>query len=134
MLVPERLISPLIGPGGYLGALGKGILGMHLGTAGSLIVTLSVFFVGMMMWTEYLVFRAGRLVFAPAFVAASPCLPFGIIHGFVTWFNGSRSGPRLASDDIDEFEGEYEEDEEELPRTIRFRRRDMWLKMKRISR
>ncbi len=96
MLVPDRLMSPLIGPGGYLGALGKGILGTHLGTAGSLIISLTLFFAGMMMWTEYLVFKAGRFVFAPALVAASSILPFGVLHGFLTWFNGSRSGSRLA--------------------------------------
>ena len=74
-------MGPLIGAGGYLGALGKGLLAMHLGTAGSLIVTLSVFVVGMMMWTEYLIFRAGRLMFAPALVAASSLLPFGLFMG-----------------------------------------------------
>ena len=77
-----------------------------------------------MMWTEYLVFRAGRVVFAPAIVAAASVLPFGLTHRFMTWFNGSSSS--LAEDDIGEYdEEEWEEEEEETPRTIRFKRRDV---------
>ena len=44
---------------------------------------------------------------------------------YSTWFNGNNSDAGLAEDDIGEFEEEYDEDEEELPRTIRFRRRDI---------
>ena len=127
MLIPERFFSPLIGPGGYLGALGKGMLGSHLGIVGCAIVTLTMFVAGMMMWTEYLVFRTGRIMFAPAFVAAASVLPFGLTHRFVKWFNGAPAG--LAEDDIgyyDEDEYEYEEEEDdEAPRTIRFKRRDI---------
>lgn len=125
MLVPDRFFSPLIGPGGYLGALGKGILGSHFGVVGSAIAMLTMFVTGMMMWTEYLVFRTGRLVFAPAIVAAASVMPFGIAHRFMTWFNGAPAS--LADDDIDEYdqdeEEEYEE-EDQTPRTIRFKRRD----------
>ncbi len=124
MTLPDWFFSPLIGPGGYLGALGKGILGSHLGLGGSLIVTVTVLLSGMMMWTEYLVFRAGRLAFAPAMVAASALLPFGLVHSFLTWFNGSRTASGLAEDDIDCFEIDDEE-EYDAPRTIRFRRRDV---------
>lgn len=127
MLLPDRLISPLIGPGGYLGALGKGMLGSHLGVVGSAIFTLTMLVAGMMMWTEYLVFRAGRIVFAPAIVAAAAVLPFGLTHRFMKWFNGSPAS--LAADDIGEYdEDEYEyedEEDEEAPRTIRFKRRDV---------
>ena len=56
MTLPDRLFSPLIGPGGYLGALGNGILGTQMGLTGSLIITVTLFLTGMMMWTEYLVF------------------------------------------------------------------------------
>lgn len=123
--LPDRLFSPLIGPGGYLGALGKGILGNHLGAGGSLIITVTMLLSGMMMWTEYLVFRAGRIVFAPAIVAASTVLPFGLVHSFLTWFNGSRSASGLAEDEFDEFEFEIDVEEDDAPRTIRFRRRDI---------
>ncbi len=124
MVLPAQTMRPLIGAGGYLGALGKGLLAMQFGTAGSLIVTLSVFVVGMMMWTEYLIFRTGRIVFAPAFVAATSLLPFGLLHGFATWFNGTGVEEEETSDDLPNqirFDNEHEL---EPPRTIRFRRRD----------
>ena len=131
MLIPDRFFSPLTGPGGYLGALGNGVLRSHLGIIGSVIVTLTMFVAGMMMWTEYLVFRTGRIMFAPAFVAAAAVMPFGLTHRFVRWFNGTST--RLAKDDIGEYyeeedEYEYEDAEEEVDetalRTIRFKRRD----------
>jgi S-DNA-T family DNA segregation ATPase FtsK/SpoIIIE len=126
LLLPAAAVSPLIGAGGYLGALGKSLLGMHFGTAGSLIVMSSVFLVGMMMWTEYLVFRAGHIAFAPAVVATSSLLPFGLIHGFVKWVNGSRS--EEDEDNETDLPSQIRIDgEHELaaPRTIRFRRRDV---------
>ncbi len=122
MLLPSWTISPLIGAGGYLGALGKGLLTANFGWMGSLTIGTAVLLAGLMMWTEYLVFRAGRVAFAPAMVAATALLPFGMLHGFVTWFNGSG---HAEADEDEEYEYEYEDEEDrsDVPRTIRFRRR-----------
>ena len=121
MLMPSWTISPLIGAGGYLGALGKGLLNANFGWLGSMTIGTAVLIVGLMMWTEYLVFHTGRMVFAPAMVAATALLPFGLLHGFVTWFNGARNAEE--EDDEYEYEDEGEEDLSDVPRTIRFRRR-----------
>ncbi|MEM9942785.1 MAG: DNA translocase FtsK [Planctomycetota bacterium] len=121
--IPGSLFSQLIGPGGYLGALGKGILSNSMGTVGSLIIASSTLVVGMMMWTEYMVFHAGRLMFAPAFMAATSVLPFGLIHRFASWFNGLSADQSVGYEDDIEFEDDVED--EDLPRTIRFRRRDL---------
>ena len=128
--LPPQWFSPMIGPGGYLGALLCGMCTNYLGAVGCLVSSISMLIVGMMMCTEYLVFRTGRIAFAPAVVAAAAVLPFGLLHGFVTWFNGIET-----EEDEAEYEYEYEEEEEEQaeqeedaeggsPRTIRFRRRD----------
>ncbi|MEL7496263.1 MAG: DNA translocase FtsK [Planctomycetota bacterium] len=122
MLLPATWFSQIIGPGGYLGALGSGFASQYLGSIGGLVIAASCFFVGMMMCTEYLVFRAGRVVFAPALVAATTVLPFGILHGFVSWFNGHREVDEEETED-DEY-GEFEDEEQEI-RTIRFRRHDI---------
>ena len=125
-LLPASVVGPLIGAGGYLGALGVGLVGSNVGTVGTLILFTAAGVAGLMMWTEYLVFRAGRIVFAPAMVAAASVLPFGILFGFVHWFNGT-AGEETEEDEYGE-EEEYETDEdleEEGPSTIRFRRRDM---------
>ena len=120
--LPDRMMSPLIGPGGYLGAMGKGILGSYLGLGGSLIITSMFLVTGMMMWTEYMVFRAGRLVFTPAILAASNVLPFGLVHNLLTWFNGTAG---VLTDEIEDSELDLEHfDEGDAPRTIRFRTRE----------
>jgi len=83
MLLPDWTVSPLIGAGGYVGALVSGLMKTNVGTAGAFAGGISMVIGGMMMWTEYLIFRAGRLAFAPALVAATAILPFGLVHGFV---------------------------------------------------
>jgi len=49
--------GPVIGPGGYLGATGRGWLEMHFASAGAYILTLSVFVGGLLLSTEYLLPR-----------------------------------------------------------------------------
>ncbi len=90
-LVPRDWSQAVIGPGGYLGALCHTALEQHVAQAGGIILSFGVLAVGMMMWTEYLAFTAGRLMFAPALVAATRILPFGLLHGFLRWFNGERA-------------------------------------------
>lgn len=133
MMLPDWTVSPLIGAGGYLGALGHGLMKHNVGHVGAMIGGIFMLTVGMMMWTEYLIFRAGRLAFAPAAVAATRLLPFGLVHQFLQWFNG----------EVDEYEEEDEDEEfeeegdaldarvaaalgesEDSGHTIRFRRRD----------
>lgn len=127
-LFPARCFPPLIGPGGYLGALGFGLLQMHIAWLGALIVSLAVTTVGLMMWSEYLILRAGRVVFAPAVVVATSYLPFGLLHGLVTWFNSRRVARATAAVPVDEPEEEPESslpvDGTDLPRRIRIKRRD----------
>ena len=123
LLLPDWTVTPLIGAGGYLGALSRGLLSNNVGTMGCLVGGVAMTIVGMMMWTEYLIFTAGRVAFSPAMVAASAILPFGLVHGFIQWFNGE-------VDEEYEDEDEYEDEEvdesisEEERRTIRFRRRE----------
>ena len=122
--LPGNIVGPLIGSGGYIGALGSGLVGSNIGTAGTLILFTAAGIAGMMMWTEYLVFRAGRIVFAPAIVAACAILPFGVLYGFVSWFNGT-ADEELEDEEYEEEEETDEELEDEGVHTIRFRRRDM---------
>ena len=124
-LLPGNFVGPLIGSGGYIGALGKGLVGSNIGTTGTLILFTAAGMAGMMMWTEYLVFRAGRIVIAPAVVAATAVLPFGVLYGFANWFNGT-ADDELEEDEYEDEEEEFEEEfEDEGAHTIRFRRRDM---------
>ncbi len=116
---PAQWFPPVIGPGGYLGALTFGLLQINIATVGAVIVSLAMTVAGLMMWTEYLIFRAGKVVFAPAVVAATSLLPFGLLHAFVTWFNSRRALAATVSqakvvDPEDMIDGS------DLPRRIKF--------------
>ena len=59
--------GPVIGPGGYLGAAGRGFLEMHFASAGAYLLTLSVLVGGLLLCTEYTLPRLlGLLLLAPA--------------------------------------------------------------------
>jgi S-DNA-T family DNA segregation ATPase FtsK/SpoIIIE len=45
------------GPGGYLGAAGRGFLEMHFARAGACILLLSLLAAGLLLWTDYLLLR-----------------------------------------------------------------------------
>jgi len=142
ILIPQVGIAPLIGPGGYLGMLGKSIIAQHFGLVGGVIVSSCVSLVGLMMWTEYLVFRAGRIVFAPALVGIASLLPIGLIANWICrvredWGSSGhlwrrRPHRQEPSEDADSrkfgntvtlrLDGEQNV---LAPRTIKFRRRDL---------
>ncbi len=118
-LVPWTPWTPVLGAGGALGVLLVTFLTYYLATAGCLIVAVCTTAVGLLLWTEYLVVSAGRLVFAPALVAASSVLPWGLLQRFILWFNGARpakAAQRARRDD-------ERIDNSDLPRTIRINSR-----------
>jgi S-DNA-T family DNA segregation ATPase FtsK/SpoIIIE len=46
--------GPVIGPGGYVGAAGRGLLEMHFASAGAYLLTISLLIGGLLLCTEYL--------------------------------------------------------------------------------
>ena len=57
ILVPYLSPGPVIGSGGYLGALGRGILETHFAFVGTLILAGSVFLGGLLLCTDYALVR-----------------------------------------------------------------------------
>ncbi|MCL4207564.1 MAG: DNA translocase FtsK 4TM domain-containing protein [Pirellulaceae bacterium] len=57
IVFPAASVGPVIGSGGYLGALGNGLLQMHFATAGSLILALSLVAGGLLLCTDYVLLR-----------------------------------------------------------------------------
>ena len=108
LLLPSWTISPIIGSGGYLGALAGGLLSLNLGSIGGLMVAISATIIGVMMWTDYLMFRAGRIMFAPAAVMAASFLPFGLLHRFMKVVN-RRQDNEYGEDE--EYEDDIDEEE-----------------------
>jgi S-DNA-T family DNA segregation ATPase FtsK/SpoIIIE len=61
--------GPVIGPGGYVGAAGRGLLELHFAKAGAYVLTLSLLLSGLLLCTEYLLPRlALRLLASPRLV------------------------------------------------------------------
>ena len=66
---------------------------------------------------------------APALVAATAALPFGVLHRLFSWVNGTTLANDLDGEEFDVDEDEYEEDEyEEESVTIPFERRSIRIK------
>ena len=76
--LPLASPGPAIGPGGYLGALGKSLLELHFATVGGLIIAGSVMLGGLLLATDYALFRAGSYatqVVAATVASAGTALP-----------------------------------------------------------
>ncbi|MFK7736522.1 MAG: DNA translocase FtsK [Pirellulaceae bacterium] len=64
--------SPIIGPGGYLGAVTSTWLNEHFAIVGSIIMTTALFFAGLLLSTDYVVMRMlGKLLLGSASVAGT---------------------------------------------------------------
>ncbi|MBP90103.1 MAG: DNA translocase FtsK, partial [Planctomycetaceae bacterium] len=57
LVVPGFSLGPIVGPGGYLGALGQTLLESHFAFAGSLILAASLLLGGLMLCTDYALLR-----------------------------------------------------------------------------
>jgi S-DNA-T family DNA segregation ATPase FtsK/SpoIIIE len=57
LVAPNWTPGPVVGSGGYLGALGRGLLEMHFAHAGAFIFTLSVLAAGLLIATDYHLLR-----------------------------------------------------------------------------
>jgi DNA segregation ATPase FtsK/SpoIIIE, S-DNA-T family len=60
--LPNFSPGPVIGSGGYLGALGRGVAQMHFAAAGSLIIASSVTLGGLLLATDYALIRGAIFV------------------------------------------------------------------------
>jgi len=57
MALPSMTPGPVIGAGGYLGAMGHAMLENHFATAGAYILAFSVLLAGLLLSTDYLIFK-----------------------------------------------------------------------------
>ncbi len=57
LAVPELSPGPVIGAGGYLGAVGRGLLEMHFASVGAYIIVITSVAVGLFLATDYVLLR-----------------------------------------------------------------------------
>jgi S-DNA-T family DNA segregation ATPase FtsK/SpoIIIE len=61
LVVPNWTPGPVIGAGGYIGAMGRGLLEMHFAKTGAFIFTLSVLAAGLLLTTDYFLLKAAAV-------------------------------------------------------------------------
>ncbi len=111
LAAPNLSPGPVIGAGGYLGALGRGLLEMHFASVGAYIIVVTSVCVGLFLATDYVLLRMlAWMIAVPLWKSLQPMLWAG--RGATR-----RVGSRRYHDE--EYEDEYyeEEYEEELATT-----------------
>src|SRR3954464_16036890 len=58
LALPNSTPGPVVGAGGYIGAMGRTLLESHFAVAGSYVFALSVLLAGLLLSTDYFLFRA----------------------------------------------------------------------------
>ncbi len=61
LAIPNWTPGPIIGAGGYIGAMGRSLLESHFAVAGAYIFALSVLLAGLLLSTDYFLFRAAAV-------------------------------------------------------------------------
>lgn len=61
LLAPDTSFGPMVGPGGHLGLLGKGVLQTHFAVVGAVILATSVLVGGLMLCTDYWLLRLAAM-------------------------------------------------------------------------
>ncbi len=100
MLFAEWSLGPVIGPGGYLGALGDGLLEMNFARAGGIIIAASALIIGLFMWTEYVFLRVIAFALGSVFSVVGLLLPVAARDRIKHWIDGlipATSDARVAS-------------------------------------
>ena len=61
LLYPNWTPGPIVGAGGYVGAMGRSLLESHFALTGAYIFTVSVLLAGLLLSTDYFLFRAAAV-------------------------------------------------------------------------
>jgi DNA segregation ATPase FtsK/SpoIIIE, S-DNA-T family len=108
LAVPNWTPGPVVGAGGYIGAMGRSVLESHFAVAGTYIVAVSVLLAGLLLSTDYFLFRAAAVTTT---LTGRSLLHVGHFGHVVR--RTARVQTDLEGDEELEEEGEEEEDAEE---------------------
>ena len=104
MALPHTSPGPEIGAGGYLGAMGFAVLESHFAAVGAYILALAVLLAGLLLCTDYLIFRFAAATTA---VSGSGLVQVGRLGG-----RAASLGRRTSTDEEAEEEDQLDEDDE----------------------
>src|SRR3954468_11979273 len=106
LALPNSTPGPVVGAGGYIGAMGRTLLESHFAVAGSYVFALSVLLAGLLLSTDYFLFRAAAVTSS---ITARSLLHVGHI-------SKSAKKTRVKSD-LEEVEEELADDDSEEDET-----------------
>ena len=116
LVVPNWTPGPVIGSGGYVGAMGRGLLEMHFAKAGAFIFTLSVLAAGLLLATDYVLLRAALVTTS---VSGRSISQLGQLSGVKR--KGKRERVKSDLEDEDEIAAALDEEDADEDREIRIR-------------
>jgi S-DNA-T family DNA segregation ATPase FtsK/SpoIIIE len=109
LAAPNWTPGPVVGAGGQVGAMGRGLLEAHFAQAGAYIVALSVLFAGLLLSTDYFMFRAAAVTTS---VTGRTLLQVGHL-GHVGKRRVARVETDLEEEEFEEENGDADSDEEQ---------------------
>ncbi len=114
MAFPNSTPGPVIGAGGYLGAMGYAVLESNFANTGAYILTLTVLLAGILLCTDYLIFKFAALT---TIVSGRGLMSLGHLGPTPSLRRKSRVETDLEEEfkdgEEDEYEYEYEEEAED---------------------
>ena len=110
MLLPSWSPGPMVGAGGYLGAMGRSWLEANFAAAGSYLFTLAVLLAGLVLATDYYLFRAAAVATA---VSGSGLVKVGVLSQAAAERMGRHQSQDDEAEEAEEQDEQYEYEEEE---------------------
>ncbi len=109
MALPNTTPGPVIGAGGYLGAMGHAVLESNFASAGAYILALTVLLAGMLLCTDYLIFKFAAVT---TIVSGRGLMSLGHLGPPPSLRRKARPETDL-EDEFEKEEDEYEDDAED---------------------
>lgn len=110
MVIPHWSPGPVVGAGGYLGALGRGLLESQFATVGGVILAASILMGGLLLCTDYWIPSMLQWISVNAASAAS-----------IGWARMRGMPASKRATDVEQMIAEDEEDEEKAPGSLSIR-------------
>src|SRR3954449_11702555 len=110
LALPNSTPGPVVGAGGYIGAMGRTLLETHFAVTGSYIFALSVLLAGLLLSTDYFLFRAAA---ATTSITGRSLLHVGHLGHVAKRVSRVKTDVEEVEAFEDAEEGEEESDEEE---------------------
>src|SRR6185295_7090906 len=111
--MPNSTPGPVVGAGGYIGAMGRTLLESQFAVAGSYIFALSVLLAGLLLSTDYFLFRAAAVTTSVTGRSLMQVGHFGHVGKKAARVKSDVEEEEELEEDVDGEEDEEEYDEEE---------------------